>query len=73
LAFQLDVRLKAGGVASRPKPLLIEHPATVEPAQEEVVATVLAEAFNITRDILRPAQSHVSRAHSSKPNVRSKA
>ena len=73
MALELDVRLKAGSVTSRPKSLLIEHPATVEPAQEEVVATVLAEAFNITRDVLRPAQGHVSRAHSSNPNVRSKA
>jgi hypothetical protein len=73
LAFELDVRLKAGSVTSRPKTLLIEHPATIKPAQDEVVPTLFAEAFDITRDVLRPAHGHVSGAHSSKPNVKSKA
>jgi len=73
LAFELDVRLKAGRVTSRAKPLLIEHRAIIEPAQDEVVATRPAQALNITRDVLGPAQGHVSGFHSSKPNVKSKA
>jgi hypothetical protein len=73
LAFKLDVRLKSGRVASRAEPLLIEHPTTIEPAQDEDAATLLAQTLNLARNFFRPARGHVGVGHSSKPSVSSSA
>jgi hypothetical protein len=73
LAFKLDVRLKSGRVASRAEPLLIEHPATIEPAQDEDATTLFAQTLNLARNILRPAHGDVGVGHSSKPSASSSA
>jgi hypothetical protein len=73
LAFELDVCLKSGCVASRAEPLLIEHPATIEPAQDEDATTLFAQTLNLARNFLRPAHGHVRGGHSSKPSVSSSA
>jgi hypothetical protein len=73
LAFKLDVRLKSGRVASRAEPLLIEHPATIEPGQDEDATTLVAQTLNLARNILRPARGDVGVGHSSKPSASSNA
>jgi hypothetical protein len=73
LAFELDVRLKAGRVPSSAQALLIEHPSAIEPAQDECQAARLAQALDLARHVHRTARDHVGAAHNNKPSVNSNA
>jgi hypothetical protein len=73
VALELDLGLKAGGVAGCPEALLVEHRSIVKPPQDERGASRSAPLLDLARHIRRPAGSDECASHSSKPSANSSA